>query len=190
LELTVPTAHIKGDIMRKTVAALIGGVALLGMLPLTASADPGEPQPTILACPTKTWYDIVGHSAYFVPASDLPIFKDGPGGDLSVTLTKNYTSTTTVSGATSAEIGGIVAKAKIEVSASLAQSVSLTVQHTYHRNISAGRYGHAQYGAWGQQVSWRRYYDGADCTTKLRASGTARIPSAAEVGWRYWETTT
>jgi hypothetical protein len=163
---------------------------LLGLLPLTASAGPGEPPPKTDGCLTGTWYDITAHAPYFVPASGLPIYKDGPGGEITVSLSKNYTSTTTVTGGTSAEIGGIVAKAKVEVSASLAQSVTLTIQHQYRHTITATKYGHAQYGAWGQQVSWRRYYDGADCTTTLRASGTARIPSAAEVGWRYWETTT
>jgi hypothetical protein len=118
----------------------------------------------------------------------LPVFKDGPGGHLTVGLTKSYTSTATISGGTSAEIGGVIAKAKVEVSASLANSVSLTVLHNYDRVISAGKYGNVQYGFWGQQVTWRKYYDGADCTTKLRASGTARIPSVASVGWKYWET--
>jgi hypothetical protein len=170
--------------MRKIFAALLGGVAVLGSLQSTAATS----QASTTSCQTRTWYDITGHSAYFVPANELPIFKDGPGGDITVGLDQNYVSTATVSGATSAEIGGIVAKAKVEVSASLSSSVSLTVKHSFHHVIPARKYGHAQYGAWGQQVSWKRYFDGGDCTTKLRASGTARLPSAGEVGWRYWET--
>lgn len=171
--------------MRKTVSVLLGGVAAIGLLPVTAATS----QASSTACQTRTWYDIVGHSAYFVPASGLPSFKDGPGGDLTVGLTKNYTSAASISGGTSAEIGGIVAKAKVEVSASLTRSVSLTVLHNFHHNIPARRYGHVQYGAWGQQVTWRRYFDDGHCKTILRGSGTARIPSAGEVGWRYWETT-
>ncbi|GAA3082046.1 hypothetical protein GCM10010530_05350 [Kribbella aluminosa] len=131
---------------------------------------------------------MVRHSSYFVPAGGLPIFKDGPGGHLTVGLTKNYTASATISTGGSVELGGVIAKAKLEVSQSLASSVSLTVLHTYDRVITAGKYGNVQYGSWGQSVTWRRYYDGADCTTTLRASGTARIPSAASVGWKYWET--
>jgi hypothetical protein len=154
----------------------------------TAMADPGIP-PKTDGCPTSTWYDIVGHSSYFVPAGGLPIFKDGPGGHLTVGLTKSYTSSASITGGTSVEMGGVIAKAKVEVSASLTSAVSLTVKHDYDHLITAGKYGNVQYGSWGQQVSWKKYYDGADCTTKLRASGTARIPSGASVGWKYWETT-
>ncbi|MFF1822080.1 hypothetical protein ACFVWG_32535 [Kribbella sp. NPDC058245] len=177
--------------MRKKIPVIVGSVMLavgVALTPTTAMADPAPP--TAEACPTSTWYDIVGHTAYFVPADLLPTFKDGPGGDLTVGLTENYTSTATISGGTSAEIGGVIAKAKVEVSASLSQAVSLTVKHDFHRIIPNGKYGHAQYGSWGQQVTWRQYFDGADCTTKLRKSGTARLPSRAEVGWKYWESNT
>jgi hypothetical protein len=170
----------------------VGGMMLAAttaLAPAAAMADPGTP-PTTDACPTSTWYDIVGHSSYLVPAGGLPIFKDGPGGHLTVGLTKSYTSSASITGGTSVEMGGVIAKAKVEVSASLTSAVSLTVLHNYDRVITAGKYGNVQYGSWGQQVSWRKYYDGADCTTKLRASGTARIPSAASVGWKYWETST
>jgi hypothetical protein len=163
--------------------------ATTALAPAAAMADPGTP-PTTDACPTSTWYDIVGHSSYLVPAGGLPIFKDGAGGSLDGRSDKELHLVGLHHGGTSIEMGGVIAKAKVEVSASLTSAASLTVLHNYDRVITAGKYGNVQYGSWGQQVSWRKYYDGADCTTKLRASGTARIPSAASVGWKYWETST
>jgi hypothetical protein len=82
---------------------------------------------------------------------------------------------------------GAIAKAKVEVSASLTSSVGITVGHTYTHSIHSGKYGHMQYGSWGQQVTWTKYKNNASCTTTLAASGTARIPSST-VGSKFWET--
>lgn len=138
------------------------------------------------SCATSQYYSTWGASTYLVPAKELSIFRDGPGGTITVTLTKNYTSSATASGATSAEANGIFASARIEISASLTTSTSLEVSHTYSHNITAGRYGNAQYGSWGKRFFWGHYQDTPQCTTIKLSGGTAYMPTRS-VGWNYWE---
>jgi hypothetical protein len=81
------------------------------------------------------------------------------------------------------------AKAKVSVSASLTQTNSSTVTHNWSRKISANKYGHAQYVSWGKKVTWVKYADTPQCTTKVLGRGTIKFPMNQE-GWRYWETAT
>lgn len=113
-------------------------------------------------------------------------YRDGPGGTISVSTTQSATISASVSGTGSYEVGGIIAKAKVEISASLTQTVSISGTHTFTHAITAGKYGNAQYGSYGKKVTWRRYQDNSNCTTTLIASGTAFIPTNT-VGFRYWE---
>ena len=99
------------------------------------------------------------------------------------------TVTASITAGYSAELGGLIAQAKVEVSGTLTRAVDVTVGHSYHRVITAGRYGNLEYGSWGQRVTWKKYHDNAGCTTSLISSGTAYIP-ASSLGWKYWETTT
>lgn len=118
----------------------------------------------------------------------LPILKDGPGGSMTGSVQNSTSVAATMTVGASAELGGVIAKAKVEVSASLTSSVGITIGHSYTHTITAGKYGNMQYGSWGQQVNWKKYKNNANCTTTTVASGTARIPSTS-VGWKYWETT-
>ncbi|WP_262286640.1 hypothetical protein [Micromonospora sp. MA102] len=163
-------------------AAVLSGV--MGSAALTAPALASENG--TLACPPEYFYDITSSSSYHMPASGA-YFKDGPGGSMSVSVTKSTTITATATVSAGATVSGIVAEAKIEVSASIAQSNTITVGHTFNHNITAGKYGNAQYGSWGYNVGWRYYYTSASCSTALKSSGTAKVPTSAE-GWRYWET--
>ncbi len=92
-------------------------------------------------------------------------------------------SATVTAGAT---ISGIVAQAKVEVSGTITQSTTTTATWGVDRNVSAGKYGNLQFGSFGYHVGWRYYYDGANCTTILKSSGTAKVPTNA-LGWKCWE---
>lgn len=117
----------------------------------------------------------------------MPELKDGPGGKITGSVSIATTATATMTVGASAELGNIIAKAKVEVSASLSNSTAITIGHYYEHAITSNKYGHMQYGAWGNDVGWRKEQDTPKCTTVVVASGTARIPSST-VGWRYWET--
>jgi hypothetical protein len=161
-------------------SAVVAGTAcwLAGAAPATAAAQ---------GCPTGYFVDITSHSSYHIRGRALPIYKDGPGGDVTGTVGTATTVTATITAGFSAELGGVIARAKAEVSASLTREVGVTVGHSYHRDITPGKYGNMQYGSWGQKVTWKKYHDNGTCTTSLVASGTAYIP-VNSVGWKYWET--
>jgi hypothetical protein len=173
--------------VRKTVVRLgvvaIAAVSISSFNTVPAAADPVV---TPLACPTENYYDITSQKSIHLPAGGT-YYKDGPGGTMQVSVTRAtmITATGTLTGG--ATFKGIVAEAKVEVSASIAEANTITVGHTYTRTISNNKYGNMQYGSWGWQVGWRYLTDTPQCTTKTRGTGTAKLPSSGE-GWRYWET--
>jgi hypothetical protein len=86
-----------------------------------------------------------------------------------------------------AELGAVLAKAKASVSATISATVHVELSHTYSHDITNGKYGHAQYGAWGKTIKWHKEQDTPLCTTKVVSSGTAIAPTL-DIGWHYWET--
>ena len=146
------------------------------------------PQEAHARCPYDVRYSVRGTSTH-VPFRGIPVFKDGRGGTLSVT--KDYTKSASyqVTAGAESEVGAVLAKAKVSVSASLTRTNSSTVTHNYSHRITKGKYGHAQYVAWGKKITWVKYVDTEQCTTKVVGRGTIKFPTSSE-GWRYWETTT
>ncbi|MFD0022223.1 hypothetical protein [Streptomyces sp. NPDC058382] len=158
------------------VALTWGGTASAG-----ASTHVVPPQ-----CPVDYGVLITSHTGYFIPASGQS-FKDGPGGTMTVSVTKASTITYTVS--TSLEVGAeyLFASAKAQVSGSIQKSTAVTVGHTYAHDIGAKKYGHMQYGSSGYKVGWESNKTNPNCTTTTLAKGTATLP-VSSVGWKYWET--
>jgi hypothetical protein len=143
--------------------------------------------PASASCQFSDFYETSG-TDYFVPAAG-PAFKDGKGGTITASVSKASTITVSGSVTAGASVSGIFASAKVEVSASLSKATAVTVGHTYSHAISANKYGHLQYGSWGERVAWKYYYRTEACTIQLQSSGTMIFPTTS-VGWRYWETTT
>ncbi|MFJ6371638.1 hypothetical protein ACIQK5_26085 [Streptomyces virginiae] len=139
--------------------------------------------------PRRTWYEITSKSGVHMPAKfSGTSFKDGPGGTMVVKVERAGKVLREVSAGGEVEVSGIVAKAKVSVSAKIGTEVGITVGHEYRRNVTSGKYGHLQYGSWGYNVKWAKYETSADrCGKKLVKSGTAKLPTS-EVGWNYWET--
>ncbi|MFJ8662275.1 hypothetical protein [Streptomyces sp. NPDC093795] len=139
--------------------------------------------------PRRTWIEITSKTGIHMPAQWRGTsFKDGPGGIMVVKVENSGTIKREVSAGGEVEVSGIVAKAKVSVSASIGTEVGVSVGHEYRRNVANGKYGHLQYGSWGYSVKWAKYETSADrCGKKLIKSGTAKLPSS-EIGWRYWET--
>jgi hypothetical protein len=163
----------------KAKGAVLGAVLAASVVSAPGVASAG-------VCDGGYVYDITSSSDIYFPASIT--YKDGPGGSMTVSVTNTSTKTSSGSVTAGATLGGIIAQAKIEVSSDISTSNSVTVGHSYTRNITAGRYGNAQYVAWGKQVYWSYFYEYSNCTRVRKASGIAKLVRTAE-GWRYWETT-
>ncbi|MEU7769810.1 hypothetical protein AB0C44_00615 [Micromonospora taraxaci] len=139
------------------------------------------------ACPQEFLYDITSSSSTHLPASST-YYKDGPGGNMTVSVQSATTISATASVSAGATISGLVAQAQVEVSASATASKQITVGHQYSRDIASGKYGNMQYGSWGHTVSWTYSRVNPSCSvTRLSSGSGGKIPNNA-VGWRYWET--
>ncbi|WP_206318191.1 hypothetical protein [Actinacidiphila epipremni] len=141
------------------------------------------------ACSVSYDYVIDSKANYFVPAAwNGTHLKDGPGGSMSVSVTKAGTLSLSATGTAEFSTSALFAKAKVSVSSTVATSVSVTVGHTYSHTITAGKYGNAQYGSWGYKITWSEYINnGPACLSHLYATGSATLPTDS-TGWKYWET--
>ncbi|MET7827723.1 hypothetical protein ACGFSG_23465 [Streptomyces sp. NPDC048512] len=138
----------------------------------------------------QTWIEFSKKKKYHVPSWwNGTKFKDGPGGTMTVSVTKAGTLSAEVTGTVSAEANFVIAAAKSSISYKIGASVTITTGHTYSHNIPHNKYGHLQYGAWGYKVSWEKYRrKGNGCGGgTLIDSGTATLPTK-ETGWKYSET--
>ncbi|MFI9647392.1 hypothetical protein ACIHAA_13995 [Streptomyces sp. NPDC052040] len=138
----------------------------------------------------STWYSITSKQAIHIPSWwNGTKYKDGPGGTMTVVVTKGGTISADVTGTGEYEIGGVIWKAKGSVSVKIGGSVTVTTGHTYSRTIAKNRYGHLQYGSWGYKVTWKKYRSGggANCGGVEIGHGSATLPTS-ETGWKYWET--
>ncbi|MEV2193051.1 hypothetical protein AB0I02_18980 [Streptomyces phaeochromogenes] len=137
----------------------------------------------------STWYSITSKKAYHIPSWwNGTKYKDGPGGTMSVSVTKGGTISLEVGGSIEFSSNAIVAKAKAQVSTKITGSVTVTTGHTYTREIGKNKYGHLQYGSWGYKVNWKKYKSsGNGCNGIEIGHGTATLPTS-ETGWKYRET--
>jgi hypothetical protein len=165
------------------LAALAAAAVLPAMSLVVVTA-----QPAAAMCPPDSWYSLhaTNNKMRF---RGIPVFKDGPGGTLSVT--KNFTTSVSyqVTAGAESEAGVIFAKAKVSISASLMKTNSSSITHNYTHTISPHRYGHVEYVSWGKTVYWKRWQQYGNCTSKVVRSGTIKFPTSQE-GWYYWETRT
>lgn len=138
----------------------------------------------------QTWIEITSKKNYHVPSWwNGTSYKDGPGGSMTVSVTKAGTLSMEVSAGAESEASAVLAKAKVSVSVKVVGSVTITTGHTYSHEISSHKYGHLQYGSWGYKITWkklRRKGNGCGSPTLVK-SGTATLPTK-ETGWKYWET--
>jgi hypothetical protein len=138
----------------------------------------------------STWYTITSKKAYHVPSWwNGTKYKDGPGGTMSVSVTKTGTISAEFSASGEWSAGAILAKAKTTISIKIGASVSVAIGHNYSHDISRNKYGHLQYGSWGYKLNWKRYRSagGSSCGGVEIAHGSATLPTS-ETGWKYWET--
>jgi hypothetical protein len=170
-------------------------IAAEGAVDINDRADWEEGDTTSVVRPqicdgAQTWIEITKKQNYHIPSWwNGTNYKDGPGGSMTVSVTKSGTITADVTGTVGADVDAIIATAKVSVSYKIGASVGVTTGHTYSHNIARGKYGHLQYGSWGYKVSWEKYRrKGNGCNGgTLVDSGTATLPTK-ETGWKYSET--
>jgi hypothetical protein len=139
------------------------------------------------ACPSVPFYGLTSKPSH-IKFADIPTFKNGPGGVLSVT--KDYSSSASyqVTAGAESEVGAVLAKAKVSISASLTKTNSSTVTNNFTHKIPRGKFGNVQYVSWGRTISWTKYiYNTSTCRKSVIGQGTIKFPANKE-GWRYWST--
>jgi hypothetical protein len=138
----------------------------------------------------ETWYTTTSKKKYHVPSWwNGTKYKDGPGGTMSVSVTKGGTISAEVSGTGEFAAKGVVFEAKASITSKIGGSVTINTGHIYSHDISRNKYGHLQYGSWGFKTTWKRWRSnsGSSCNTVEIAHGTSILPTS-ETGWHYWET--
>lgn len=146
--------------------------------------------PALAMCPGDTGYSL-SSTSISMPFRNIPTFKDGRGGVLTVSRSYSGTVSYQVTAGAETDVDAVFAKAKVSISASLTKTNSTGTTHTYSHKISARKYGHARYVSWGKKVHWKRwqqYTTSSGCAIRIIRQGTIKFPSTAE-GWKYWETT-
>jgi hypothetical protein len=165
------------------ISAALAGIVLASGGSAAAHADTVTP----LACSPDVSVSITSKSSNFIGASGTR-FKDGPGGTISVSVTKDTTISATVSSSVEVDVSEIVASAKVSVSASVTGAIGISVGHSYSHDITKNKYGNLQYGTWGYKVNWEKTRTNGNCKGEtVLASGTATLPTSS-LGWKYWET--
>jgi hypothetical protein len=173
---------------RRLLTAAAMPVLVAGALVATsAQANAAGVSPHGIVCTAEESVETTNTgSNYMIPLSSQE-YKDGPGGTISVSVTKSGSVSATATVSTGITVSDIISSAKIDISASITKSTSITVGHTYSHNISAKKYGHAEYGSWGYTISWEDVQTRSNCTSTVLSSGTGKMTTNS-VGWKYWET--
>ncbi len=108
---------------------------------------------------------------------------------MSASVSGSFTATLSVSLDASFSAGAILAQAETTFGIDASSSVSKTTSYTYSHKITAGKYGHVQYGNWGWTMKVRKYVINNSCAVTSDVTGTvSKMPSANVWGYRYWET--
>lgn len=178
--------------IKRVIAVGVAFLVTTAMMPVQASAseiDSTQDRTPIAArsCPevgqTSVKATIVSRNYHIGVGT---IFRAGPGGTITATVSKTYrvTASSNVSGSITA---GEIAKATVSAGVSSAVSAEASTSYTYKRQISSGRYGNLQYGNYGTKVNITKTMIVSPCNVKTVASGTATVPSHNTWGYKYWE---
>ncbi len=137
------------------------------------------------ACCVVYNYNVSGSDTR-LPFPGVNMLTNGPGPNTS-TFTRSINSTVNyqvVVGAES-EVGAVLAKAKVSISASIGGSNSTSVTNSVTLVAPSGKYAHAQYVSYGKRVSWSKTRVNSNCTTSTISSGVINFPTSNE-GWYTW----
>ncbi len=183
--LVLASGAMLASTLPATNAAAVAPVPI-AMCAVSTPVSGSLTQPNAVCCVVSNQYSLTAKSTR-IKFKDIPSFKNGPGGTLTVSRHYSGSATFSVTAGAESEVGAVLAKAKVSISASLSKTNSTGATNTYSHKITKKKYGHAQYVSWGKKVSYRKYRINRNCSTTTLATGTINFPSNEE-GWYYWET--
>lgn len=101
-------------------------------------------------------------------------------------VTRSYSGTASASVGVGAEadINGVLASAKLTVSASVTTTTTVSATHEFHHDIRPKHYGNVRYYAYGKRISYRKYRLNVNCSTSTLNTGIISYPGIQE-GWYY-----
>ncbi|GAA3670875.1 hypothetical protein GCM10022224_038890 [Nonomuraea antimicrobica] len=159
-------------------------------------------------CRPRTFFRIheLSPRNFYVPRTQ---FVDGPGGSITVSVTREHQVTAFVEAANEKEKQAetkfapagtntgtntgptVTAETVVERLRRLGlphlqQRNKVFTGHEYTRKISDGMYGHMWYRVLGYRAAWSAWSVLGTCERRKVAAGIANVPSRVE-GWRYWE---
>lgn len=125
---------------------------------------------------------------FFVPRTK---FIDGPGGEMTVSVTREHEVLAFLeldkSASRSVTVGDVVRELSKSITPHLELRHMVFTGHDYTQSISDGMYGNMWYRVFGYRVGWSQWAQLRDCNAWKVSTGIANVPSRVE-GWRYWET--
>ena len=88
-------------------------------------------------------------------------------------------------------VSTVVASAEATFGINASVTATLAQTYTFSHAITAGKYGHVQFGNWGWKMNLKRWVVNSACVVTSTVNGTVnKMPSAISWGFRYWETAT
>ncbi|WP_113699545.1 hypothetical protein [Nonomuraea lactucae] len=125
---------------------------------------------------------------FFVPRTR---FIDGPGGEMTVSVTREHEVLAFLeldkTASRSVTVGDVVRSLSKSVTPHLELRHMVFTGHDYTQTISKGMYGNMWYRVFGYRVGWSQFAQLSNCNQWRVSTGIANVPSRVE-GWRYWET--
>lgn len=115
-------------------------------------------------------------------------FSDGPGGQVTGTITRTTRRSVTISVGAEISINELFADSKVTVSAAVTKEATTTTGHEYKHTIPAHLYGNIEYGLLGYQLQWSRWHEDRGCRFTELDSGSGTVPTVAQ-RWRWFTTT-
>ncbi|WP_344113517.1 hypothetical protein [Kribbella alba] len=158
---------------------------MLAAVAASAVVVTGGGQTASAGCEFYVYYELKATSVAMRWPS-IPIFTNGKGGTLSVSKQTNKAVSYGVVAGAESEVGAVLAKAKVSISANLTKTNSSTVINGFSHTIRPAYYGHVKYVSDGKRVSWVKKRQNGNCTYTTIGSGVINFPSISE-GWDYWE---
>lgn len=157
--------------------------ALSCAAPTMAHADD---QPLTRCDDAGVHYDLSNRRDAHIPAGID--WKNGPGGTATASRETSMTATLELSAQFEVAAGVLVSEARSTFGIKATASASVKETLGFSHAISPHRYGHLQFGNWGNRMTVTRTTVNASCRVTNQQTGSVVMPSVQSWGYRYWET--
>lgn len=170
-------------------AVLCASAVAAGLMGTAVAASPAQAEDvTPFACDEMgTHYRTYNLTNIHIPTGID--WKSGPGGTVTSSIESSQSATMGVSISATVSTSAIVASAEATFAIDASVTATRAQSYTYSNNISAGKYGHLQFGNWGWRMNVEKYTYNSSCVLTEDVIGTVtKMPSGNSWGFRFWET--